>query len=142
MVSTRTAAAEIGSVFWLNLIIVVPVKAWMLLFRFVVPALLAASPVAAAEYDLVIYGGTSAGVIAAVQAKKMGKYASQTPPRTMLFGKRKQGAFVSGFRDVLNVVLTRSNVRRVAGAQTSQVVLSAAAAQGGNSRVNGGRGGI
>ena len=30
-------------------------------------------PSLAAEHDLVIYGGTSAGVIAAVQAKKMGK---------------------------------------------------------------------
>ena len=29
----------------------------------------------AVTYDLVIYGGTSAGVIAAVQAKKMGKTA-------------------------------------------------------------------
>ncbi len=28
---------------------------------------------AAETYDLVVYGGTSAGVIAAVQAKKMGK---------------------------------------------------------------------
>ena len=41
-------------------------------------AILAAASVLTAslcaeEYDLVIYGGTSAGVIAAVQAKKMGK---------------------------------------------------------------------
>ena len=36
-------------------------------------ALLAALPAHAAEYDVVVYGGTSAGVIAAVQAKKMGK---------------------------------------------------------------------
>ncbi len=27
----------------------------------------------AADYDLVVYGGTSAGVISAVQAKRMGK---------------------------------------------------------------------
>ena len=35
------------------------------------PVFVAASR--AAEYDVVVYGGTSGGVIAAVQAKKMGK---------------------------------------------------------------------
>jgi NADPH-dependent 2,4-dienoyl-CoA reductase/sulfur reductase-like enzyme len=30
-------------------------------------------PLRAADYDVVVYGGTPAGVIAAVQAKKMGK---------------------------------------------------------------------
>ena len=34
---------------------------------------LTALPLRAADYDVVIYGGTSAAVIAAVQAKKMGK---------------------------------------------------------------------
>ena len=35
--------------------------------------LVGSSPVRGANYDVVIYGGTSAGVIAAVQAKKMGR---------------------------------------------------------------------
>ena len=35
--------------------------------------LLPLAPAAAADYDVVVYGGTSAGVIAAVQAKAMGK---------------------------------------------------------------------
>jgi thioredoxin reductase len=36
-------------------------------------AFLFAARLFAAEHDLVIYGGTSAAVVAAVQAKKMGK---------------------------------------------------------------------
>ena len=35
---------------------------------------LAAAPTAeAGQYDIVVYGGTSSGVIAAVQARRMGK---------------------------------------------------------------------
>ncbi|SFI57827.1 FAD-dependent oxidoreductase [Planctomicrobium piriforme] len=41
---------------------------------------------AAEEYDLVIYGGTSAGVIAAVQAKKMGKSVIVVGPDVHLGG--------------------------------------------------------
>ena len=40
----------------------------------------------AADYDLVIYGGTAAGVIAAVQAKKMGKSVIVVGPDKHLGG--------------------------------------------------------
>lgn len=43
------------------------------------------------EYDLVIYGGTSAGVIAAVQAKKMGKTAIVVGPDVHLGGLSSGG---------------------------------------------------
>ncbi len=45
----------------------------------------------AAEYDLVVYGGTSAGVIAAVQAKKMGKTAIIVGPDIHLGGLSSGG---------------------------------------------------
>ncbi|MFZ5828971.1 MAG: FAD-dependent oxidoreductase [Planctomycetota bacterium] len=45
----------------------------------------------AAEYDLVIYGGTSAGVIAAVQAKKMGKMVIVVGPDKHLGGLSSGG---------------------------------------------------
>ena len=35
---------------------------------------------AAADYDVVVYGATSAGVIAAVQAKKMGRSVAVVGP--------------------------------------------------------------
>ena len=50
----------------------------------------------AAEYDLVIYGGTSAGVIAAVQAKKMGKSVVLVCPDKHLGGLSSGGL---GFTD-------------------------------------------
>jgi hypothetical protein len=45
----------------------------------------------AADYDLVVYGGTSAGVIAAVQAKKMGKTAVIVGPDKHLGGLSSGG---------------------------------------------------
>ncbi len=53
----------------------------------------------AAEYDLVVYGGTSAGVIAAVQAKKMGKSAIIVCPDKHLGGLSSGGL---GFTDTGN----------------------------------------
>jgi hypothetical protein len=50
----------------------------------------------AAEYDLVVYGGTSAGVIAAVQAKKMGKSVIIVSPEKHLGGLSAGGL---GFTD-------------------------------------------
>lgn len=53
----------------------------------------------AAEYDVVVYGGTSAGVIAAVQAKKMGKSAVIVCPDKHLGGLSSGGL---GFTDTGN----------------------------------------
>src|SRR6187431_1513070 len=53
----------------------------------------------AAEYDVVVYGGTSAGVIAAVQAKKMGKSAIVVCPEKHLGGLSSGGL---GFTDTGN----------------------------------------
>jgi hypothetical protein len=53
----------------------------------------------AAEYDVVIYGGTSAGVIAAVQAKRMGKSAIIVCPDQHLGGLSSGGL---GFTDTGN----------------------------------------
>jgi hypothetical protein len=50
----------------------------------------------AADYDLVVYGGTSAGVIAAVQAKKMGKSVVIVCPDKHLGGLSSGGL---GFTD-------------------------------------------
>jgi len=44
--------------------------AGLVMLRLVQPA---ANAAAGATYDLVVYGGTSAGVVAAVQARRMGK---------------------------------------------------------------------
>jgi len=57
------------------------------------------STVAAADYDVVVYGGTSAGVIAAVQARKMGKSAVLVGPDTHLGGLSSGGL---GFTDTGN----------------------------------------
>ncbi len=54
---------------------------------------------AAEEYDLVIYGGTCAGVISAVQAKKMGKTAIIVAPEKHLGGLSSGGL---GFTDTGN----------------------------------------
>jgi hypothetical protein len=43
------------------------------MFRFALLLIAACMAVRAADYDLVVYGGNSAGVMAAVQAKRMGK---------------------------------------------------------------------
>lgn len=53
----------------------------------------------AAEYDLIVYGGTSAGVIAAVQAKKMGKSVIIVGPDKHLGGLSSGGL---GFTDTGN----------------------------------------
>ena len=50
----------------------------------------------AAEYDVVVYGGTSAGVIAAVQARKMGKSVVLVGPDPHLGGLSSGGL---GFTD-------------------------------------------
>src|SRR6188508_2197007 len=50
----------------------------------------------AADYDVVVYGGTSAGVIAAVQARKMGKSAVLVGPDKHLGGLSSGGL---GFTD-------------------------------------------
>jgi hypothetical protein len=62
-------------------------------------ALLFSHSVFAADYDLVVYGGTSAGVIAAVQAKKMGKTAVIVGPDKHLGGLSSGGL---GFTDTGN----------------------------------------
>src|SRR6187399_3714074 len=54
---------------------------------------------AAAEYDVVIYGGTASGVIAAVQAKKMGKTVVIVGPDKHLGGLSSGGL---GFTDTGN----------------------------------------
>jgi hypothetical protein len=53
----------------------------------------------AAEYDVVVYGGTGAGVIAAVQAKKMGKSVVLVGPDQHLGGLSSGGL---GFTDTGN----------------------------------------
>ena len=53
----------------------------------------------AADYDLVIYGGTAAGVIAAVQAKKMNKSVIVVGPDKHLGGLSSSGL---GFTDTGN----------------------------------------
>src|SRR4051794_20698991 len=63
-------------------------------------AVLAAAPLAAfADHDVVVYGGTSAGVIAAVQAKKMGKSVVLVSPEMHLGGLSSGGL---GFTDTGN----------------------------------------
>jgi hypothetical protein len=62
-------------------------------------ALCASGLVRAAEYDLVIYGGTSAGVMAAVQAKRMGKSVIVVGPDKHLGGLSSGGL---GFTDTGN----------------------------------------
>lgn len=60
---------------------------------------LSASIARAADYDVVVYGGTSAGVIAAVQAKKMGKSVVIVGPDKHLGGLSSGGL---GFTDTGN----------------------------------------
>src|SRR6187399_1823019 len=54
---------------------------------------------AAAEYDVVIYGGTASGVMAAVQAKKLGKTVVVVGPDRHLGGLSSGGL---GFTDTGN----------------------------------------
>lgn len=58
--------------------------------------LVAALGLSAADYDVVVYGGTSAGVIAAVQAKRMGKSVVIVGPDRHLGGLSSGGL---GFTD-------------------------------------------
>src|SRR6266851_9050087 len=58
-----------------------------------------AAPARADDYDIVVYGGTSAGVIAAVQAKKMGKSVVIVSPDKHLGGLSSGGL---GFTDTGN----------------------------------------
>ncbi len=72
--------------------------------HFILPPLLAvfallAQPLAAADYDVVVYGATSAGVIAAVQAKKMGRSVVVVGPDKHLGGLSSSGL---GFTDTGN----------------------------------------
>ena len=53
----------------------------------------------AADFDLVVYGGTSAGVIAAVQARRMGKTVVVVCPDRHLGGLSSGGL---GFTDTGN----------------------------------------
>src|SRR5215217_7236519 len=62
-------------------------------------ALLTASNARAQEYDIVVYGGTSSAVIAAVQAKKMGKTVVVVSPDKHLGGLSSSGL---GFTDTGN----------------------------------------
>ena len=66
--------------------------AWVALACFLRSASAAAAePASAATYDVVVYGGTSAGVIAAVQAKKMGRSAVIVCPDQHLGGLSSGG---------------------------------------------------
>src|SRR6266436_2747489 len=65
----------------------------------VLAAALACQIIPAADYDIVIYGGTSAGVIAAVQAKRMGKTTVIVCPDKHLGGLSSGGL---GFTDTGN----------------------------------------
>jgi hypothetical protein len=58
-----------------------------------------AIPASAADYDIVVYGGTAAGVIAAVQARKMGKSVVIACPEKHLGGLAAGGL---GFTDTGN----------------------------------------
>jgi hypothetical protein len=62
-------------------------------------ATLLAHPVLAADYDIVIYGGTASGVVAAVQAKKMGKSVVMVGPDKHLGGLSAGGL---GYTDTGN----------------------------------------
>ncbi|MGC4005337.1 MAG: FAD-dependent oxidoreductase [Pirellulales bacterium] len=68
---------------------------WALCLTFVFRA----TALCAAEYDVVVYGGTSAGVITAVQAVKMGKTAIIVSPDKHLGGLSSGGL---GFTDTGN----------------------------------------
>ena len=65
----------------------------------ILPAFLTIQIVSAAEYDIVVYGNTAAGVTAAVQAKKMGKSVILVGPDKHLGGLSSGGL---GFTDTGN----------------------------------------
>jgi hypothetical protein len=69
------------------------------MFRFAILFVAACVAVRAADYDLVVYGGNSAGVMAAVQAKRMGKSVVIVCPDKHLGGLSSGGL---GFTDTGN----------------------------------------
>lgn len=69
------------------------------MLRSLVASIAACFAIQAAEYDVVVYGGTSAGVIAAVQSKRMGKSAVIVCPDKHLGGLSSGGL---GFTDTGN----------------------------------------
>ena len=69
------------------------------MLRFAILLIAACLPVRAADYDLVIYGGTSAAITAAVQAKRMGKSVVIVSPDKHLGGLSGGGL---GFTDTGN----------------------------------------
>ena len=71
----------------------------LLALAFADSSLSAASPGEADQYNIVVYGGTSAGVIAAVQARRMGKSAVIVCPDRVLGGLSSGGL---GFSDTGN----------------------------------------
>src|SRR5687768_16088277 len=73
----------------------IPHRLMLLAVTFLLPA----SGLNAAEYDVVVYGGTSAGIIAAVQAKTMGKSVIVVGPDRHLGGLSSGGL---GYTDTGN----------------------------------------
>ena len=71
----------------------------LLALMFVDASLSATPPAEAGQYDIVVYGGTSAGVVAAVQATRMGKSAVIVCPDRVLGGLSSGGL---GFSDTGN----------------------------------------
>src|SRR5262245_31929817 len=69
------------------------------LVPFVTLAVLVCSGAQSLQYDVVVYGGTSAGVMAAVQAKRMGKTVVLVGPDVHLGGLSAGGL---GFTDTGN----------------------------------------
>ena len=63
------------------------------------------------DYDIVVYGGTSAGVIAAVQAKRMGKSVAIVCPDTHLGGLSAGGLgwTDSGSKEVIGGLARRKH---------------------------------
>ncbi|MDO4587607.1 MAG: FAD-dependent oxidoreductase [Planctomycetia bacterium] len=74
-----------------------------ILFLIQIPFISEGSESKSYEYDVVVYGGTSAGVISAVQAKKLGKTVALVCPDTHLGGLSSGGlgATDSGNRSVV-----------------------------------------
>jgi hypothetical protein len=76
--------------------------------------LLLTRPLAAEVFDIVVYGGTSAGVIAAVQAKRMGRTVVLVSPDKHLGGLSSGGL---GFTDTGNKAVIGGLARDVALAE-------------------------
>jgi FAD-dependent oxidoreductase family protein len=76
-----------------------PSRISFILVPFILVTSFRAAPARADDYDIVVYGGTSAGVTAAVQAKKMGKSVVIVSPDKHLGGLSSGGL---GFTDTGN----------------------------------------